>query len=118
MRGFWEQTVETPSHLILKECNNNNFYNTYKKGDTEKKNSKKTKILPFVLLPEVAGEGNKQPSGERSETRSQPHPEFHALARQCFLFGQGHTSHTQLGLTPHIQNVLRMNIHNEWQWIG
>lgn len=76
------------------------------------------KIVPFVLLPEVAGEGNKQPSGERSETRSQPHPEFHALARQCFLFGQDHTSHTELGLTPHIENVLRMNIHNVWQWIG
>lgn len=64
------------------------------------------KKLPFVLLPEVAGEGNQQDRGKGSHPCAQLHPEFHARARQRFLLGQRCTSYTQLWLSPHVQQVL------------
>lgn len=73
-------------------------------GETEK-------IIPFVLLPEVAGEGDEQYCSENTQSCTEPYPELHTLAWQRFLFRQRHTSHTQLRLSPHIQKVLRMNTH-------
>ena len=64
-------------------------------------------IIPFVLLPEVAGEGDEQHCGKRSQSSAQSHPVLHPLARQRFLLGQGDASNTQLRLGPHIQQVLR-----------
>ena len=74
---------------------------------------RKSRIVPFVLLPEVAGEGDEQHSGESSESCTEPDPELHPLTWQRFLLRQGHTSHTQLGFSPHIQQVLRNNIHTQ-----
>ena len=68
-------------------------------------------IGPFVFLPEVAGEGDEQHCGESPNRSSQPNPELHTSTGQRFLFRQGHTSHAQLWFSPHIQQVLRMNMH-------
>ena len=68
-------------------------------------------FVPFVLLPEVAGEGDEQHRSESSESCAEPDPELHTLTRQCFLVRQGHAPYTELRLSPHIQQVLRMNAH-------
>lgn len=67
--------------------------------------------VPFVLLPEVAGEGNQQRCGKGPQPRAQLHPELHALAWQRFLLGQRRASYTQLRLGPHIQQVLGSDTH-------
>lgn len=43
-------------------------------------------MVPFVLLPEVAGEGDEQHCNERSQPRTEPDPELYTLAWQRFLF--------------------------------
>lgn len=50
--------------------------------------------VPFVLLPEVAGEGNQQHRSKGSQPRAQLHPQLHACACQRFLLGQRCTSYT------------------------
>lgn len=67
--------------------------------------------VPFVLLPEIAGEGNQQRRGKGSQPRAELHPELHARARQRFLVGQRCTAYTQLWLSPHIQQVLGSDTH-------
>lgn len=67
--------------------------------------------VPFVLLPEVAGEGNQQHRGKGSQPRTELHPELHAGACQRFLLGQRGASHAQLWLSPHIQQVLGSDTH-------
>lgn len=67
--------------------------------------------VPFVLLPEVAGERNQQHRGEGPEPCAELHPELHARACQRFLLGQRCTSYAQLRLRPHIQQVLRSDTH-------
>ena len=67
--------------------------------------------LPFVLLPEVAGEGDEQHRGEGSQPGTEPNPELHTFTRQRPLIGQGHTSHAQLGFGPHRQQILRIHTH-------
>lgn len=72
---------------------------------------KNKNTAPFIFLPEVAGEGNQQHCSERSQPGTKPNPELHTFTWQGFLLRQGHTSYTQLRLSPHIQRVLGTNTH-------
>lgn len=64
------------------------------------------KTAPFVLLPEVAGEGDEQHGSKRPESRPKPYPELHPLTRQRLLVGQRRPPDTQLGFTPNVEHIL------------
>lgn len=70
----------------------------------------KKKKKPFVLPPKVAGQRDEQHCCEGSHHSTEPNPQLHTLTGQGFLFRQGHPSHAQLWLSPHVQNVLRVNV--------
>lgn len=69
---------------------------------------KKIKVLPFVLLPEVAGEGHEENRKEGAQSYTKPDPELHALTGQRLLLRQGHTPNAQFGFSPHIEQVLHI----------
>lgn len=69
------------------------------------------RFVPFALLPEVADEDDEQHCGESAQPCTEPYPELHTLTWQRFLFRQVHTSYAQLWFSPHIQQVLKKDIH-------
>lgn len=78
-----------------------------KRGNKEIKGREEDFWVPFVFLPKVAGERDKQHCNESSHPHTETKPELYTLTWQCFLFRQGHTSYAQLRFSPHIQHFLR-----------